>query len=193
MRKLKGKKIKYIFTDQLKINTVIKVLFLTPSIDRILHFEPLSPFSQRLLRILRTVGIIHFRIERVNYHIGQVRNDSGESEYINLNMDVRRICNDIRRNYLCTHPLLAAMKSTWSTAKVLIFFDKIIERQMRFRCMQVMLTEWILKRHLHTTTTDGCLLIEKRKWFKYIKKYGEDRNIRVIAYRWSIFYSVLKF
>ena len=192
MKRFNHKSFEYVFVDKITVSSLFVIGLLGRSIRRVLYFETISPLAKRLIGVLHHFGFFPYRMESIKYHIGQVRNTNGESQYIKINNDIRQICDSIKQDHFYASPLLKAMDSTWAAAKIVVYFDKIIERQIRFGCMQIRLSKWILQNQLDRSSEEGCLFIEKHKWFKYLKLYGEERNVSVIGYRVGLFHYVLR-
>jgi hypothetical protein len=138
---------------------------------------------QRLLKILCRLRLIRVEVRQIDHHIGQVRNHNGESEYVKLLSDARTICSKIKREHLTNNPLIKAMDRVWPTKKVVLYFERFIEQEVKVECLRIGMVEWMLRTQLGTTPAQCTLLIERKIWFSYLEAYARSQRIRLIAYK----------
>lgn len=175
-------RLRMLFVDEVNFPSLLRVWALGHSLQTIWHFEPIAPSWQRLLRVFRRLGLIRAEVRQIDHHIGQVRNDAGESEYVKLLGYARAICSKIKREQLANNPLIRAMGSEWARSKVLLYFERLAEEEVQVECLRIGLVEWMLRTQLHIAPAQCLLLIERRQWFSYLEARARSRGIRLVAY-----------
>ncbi len=130
-------------------------------------------------------------MRRVDYNIGMVRDDDGESRLVQIRMDGLRICNTIVRKELREHPFINGICADWDNDRVLLFLRKSIAGMFVSggvinECKRIALTDWVVKTQLHPRPAQGALLIRRNKWFSYLKEYAQTYPIRLFGYRGGI-------
>ena len=182
-----------LFIDRITFFSLLRLWALSRQFDAIWHFEPLSPHSRRLLGVFRWLGLLHAEIRRINHHIGQVHNQSGDDEaddmeYIKIIGEARTICSRIRREHLSHNPLINAMSSTWSVKRLVLHFEKIAEVEITTELVRISLVGWIFSNR-STKSSETCILVlGKKRWYSYIEPYARSQGIEVISYRnpWNL-------
>jgi hypothetical protein len=178
----KIERLRVLFVDQINVLSLLNILTTGRSYKTIWYFDPTTKFAKLMFHTFRCFGLIRFDLCQIENHIGQVRNRFGESQYIKLLSDVRTICDTIKRKELSQNSLIKKMGSRWKLNKILLYFDKLIEIEMRTECLRIGLIEWMLRTQLHIPPDKSVLLIKRNYWFSYIKRYGNSFGISLIAY-----------
>ena len=175
------------FVDQITLSSLMHLLIHGRSVRSIWHFEPIAPAVQRCLKLLCRVGLIRAEVRQVKYHIGQVRDDAGETVGVELWRSVRGMCSRIKQEQLIRNPLIKAMASEWAIEKILLYFEKLAENDVKRECTRIRLVEWVLRDQLHVDPSQCLLLIEDRQWFSYLEGYACSQGIRLLSYHhWGL-------
>ena len=172
-----------LFVDKITFSSLLRVMVLGRSARTIWYFDPIAPLPQRLLGIFQRLGLIRAKVRQIGYRIGQVRDDDGESEYVKFFGYARSICGKIMREQIELNPLIDKMASEeWQKHKILLYFEKLVEYEVRMECLRIGLIEWILKTQLPISPTPSILLIEHKQWFPYLEEHARSQEIRLAAY-----------
>ena len=179
---------RFLFVDQLNHSSIAQVAFRARSCEIVWHFEPIAPSAQRLLGIFRQLGLIRAEVRRVDHHIGEIRNEAGESQYVRLLDCARAICSKIKREQIGSNPLIEAMGREWATSKVVFYFVKLLELEIQRECLRIGLVEWILQTQLGVTRAQCAVMIERKHWVSELEAHARSRGIRLVTYRqpWNL-------
>ena len=158
------------------------------SLQQVRYFEPMDSITRRWLAVLQRARIVRAEFCQNAYHIGQVRDDTGASRYHQIYRDVLTICARIRKEQIERHPLIREMGVIWDHEKITFHFEKLAELhvpgQIYMEILRICLVEWIV-RSTPEWTFDSCILvIQKKKWFSYLKRYAETKGIHLIGRRY---------
>ncbi len=176
------KHLRILFVDQITFSSLLRVWALGRSLQTIWFFEPIAPSAKRLLRAFRRLGLIRAEARQIDHHIGQVRNEDGGTELHKFHEHARSICSRIKRERFANNPLIKAMGSTWATSKVLLYFDKMVEGEVRTECLRIGLVEWLLRTQMQVDPAESVLVIEKIEWFPYLEEFAQSKGIRLVAW-----------
>jgi len=176
-------RIRFLFVDQLNHSSIAQVAFRARSCEIVWHFEPITPSAQRFLGIFRQLGLIRAEVRRVDHHIGEIRNEAGESQYVRLLDCARAICSKIKREQIGSNPLIEAMGREWATSKVVFYFVKLLEPEVQRECLRIGLVEWILQTQLGVTRAQCAVMIERKHWVSELEAHARSRGIRLVSYR----------
>lgn len=185
--------LRILFVDQITFSSLLRVLALGRSLESIWYFEALAPLSRQWLAIFRKLGLLHAEVRQINLHIGQARKAKGEGEYIKLLKDARAICFTIKREQLANNLLIKTMGSEWDLGKVLFYFEKLVEEEVKLECLRVGLITWMMRNKLNLAPRQSALLIKRIHWFPSLEAYARSKGIRLIGYRSWRFRMVAKF
>jgi len=180
--------LRVLFVDQITLSSLIRVWTLGRSAKTIWHFEPIAPSAQRWLRLFRRFGLVRAQVHQVMYHVGQIRDQSGSSEYAGIYERIRAICNRIKRERIAKDPLTQAIGNDWPVEKVLLYFDRLLEPFIRQECLRIAMVEWMVRAELSLASDQAVLLIKHARWFSYLQVYAQSQHIRLSTYgrSWSL-------
>ena len=165
-------RIRILFVDQITLSSLLNVWSFGRSAETIWHFDPITKSAQRWIQLSRHFGLINTQLRQVEHNLGQVRNDTGENEFARLLSYSRNICRQIRRDQLEPSPLFNAMESIWEREKILLYFEKLAEHEVRMECLRIGLIEWILRTQYPSIPIQCVLLIENKHWLRYIEAHA---------------------
>lgn len=94
-----------LFADEITLPVVLRVAF-QRRLKEILHTEPLGPSIGSLLGFCRRVDLVSAQVAQISYHIGQVRDATGESGAIVALRHARELCRRILQEHLVREPLV---------------------------------------------------------------------------------------
>lgn len=174
---------KVLFVDQVTAWSLLRMCMFGYPLESIWYFEPLSPSAKKWIRLLHYAGVLRARLHRVNYNIGQVRDDRGEPEGIQLINDLRAICSRIRNGQFVDNPLIKAMASQWEMNKVILYFEKFAEKDLRPECLRIRLVRWIIRTQLCVDPSRCILLVRYTHWFPYLETHARSQSIHLRGYR----------
>lgn len=177
-----------LFVDELSLSSLLHLLLHRRSSEAIWHFEPITPSGQRLLGICRFLRLINGKVRQFPHQISDVRDAAGESQVVVLAGYARAIGSKIRAEQVEPDPLIRAMASEWRAEKLLLYFDKLIEKEIQRECFRIGLVKWMLRTHLHVALPESVLLIRRGKWFSYLQAHAWLHGIQLIGYGrlWSL-------
>jgi len=96
------------------------------------------------------------------------------------------VCAHIRRHEIEGHPLIRELSGLWSVPKVEFYFEKLAEHhvpgQVYMECLRIRLTKWICEQQ-DLTFERCCLVIERKKWFVYLKEYAASHRLHLLGVR----------
>jgi hypothetical protein len=170
------------FVDQINFLSLLRLLTLSQRIEQLWYFESISPFSSKALEILQRRKLIRAEVRKVNHHIGQVRDDAGHALRVKLHAEARAICSSIRRARHVNDPLLNTMSTVWAKSRVVLYFDKLTEEEVKKEVFRIGMAKWLLRTNVDSRSTDCVVLIARKKWFSYIEAYARSQGIRLMAY-----------
>ena len=173
---------KVIFVDRFSLGSLFRMLTMYRSCESIYHFEHVSGISGLLLSVFRRFGFTRCRVEKIGNHVGEIRDEKGEGQYVRILANARHIASVISKTEVRENPLIKAMGAVWACDKVAWYFEKVIEQRIRTECLRIGLVLWILRRQIAKPPGDALILIEENPWFYYIEDYARLCGIRVIAY-----------
>ncbi len=171
-----------LFVDQFNFSSLLRVVTLGRAVEMIVYFEDATPPVQRVLPLLQRLGLIRVQGRRIQYHLGQVRNDVGETEFAALHESARALCWTITQEHFSKDALIQAMAFEWAPRKVLLYFNKLLDQEVRTECLRVRLMEWMLRTQLHVPFTDAALLIRRNRWTGYLRRYAGSYGIHLMSY-----------
>ncbi len=171
-----------LFVDKITVLSLLKVLAAKHGVMEVWYFEDINAPLQRLIRLFVRLGLIRAEVRQVEYHVGQILNGGGQSPAIELHNDARDICSKIKTDILSKMPLVKRMESIWSPEKVILFFEKMIEPEVRLECLRIGLVDWIMRTRLGMPNSQCSLLIGHKQWLPYVKAYARQREIRLLSY-----------
>jgi hypothetical protein len=192
IKKKQKEKISILFTDEISIISFFRILKYRNTLKEVWYFDPINFLVLQIIRIFVYFRLISAKFIQNNFHINQVRNESGRNEYNNLYNDGREICRIIRKTEFERHPLINAMHSEWNISKVLLYFENKVEREINVECLRIGLVRWIVKTQLKCDLNQCVLLIRRNSWFKYLKRYSESNQIHLIGYGYVNTFSTQK-
>ncbi len=178
--------LKIVFIDHITLISLLKVMLYYRTCTKIVHFEPISGFLNRIISVVTKMGLLRVQLHKVDYHVGHIKDNKGESLTQQLFSDARDICAEIKKNNLLSSSLINAMGKVWDRKKIVLYFEKIIEMQMIRECMRIRLAEWMLRTQFDNCHEKSVVLIEKNRWFSYLEKYAAKYKIRLVHYDRSI-------
>ena len=187
------KKIKKIlFIDTITYSSLMHILKYNHSIESIWYFEIMTPHAQQILRVFRVLRLIRADVYRIDRHVGEIRNADGECEFSKIKFDSYRICKQIKREMIIQEPLIKSMKSEWDIAKAALYIERILASselngEMKTVCLRIGLVEWMMRLQLRIEPTRCVLLIKKTPWYSYLIDFASTYNVKLDAYRPSIF------
>jgi hypothetical protein len=183
-----------LFVDQIGFVSLLYIFPLSSSLKEIWYFEPISPFFQRLLERIQKIGLVTINIYRVNYNISRIRDNAGRNEFGNIRHSILELCKRIKEEKLVGQPLIKEMGQDWSSSKLLLHFGQLIEKEVNEECLRINLIKWIVQTQLSGDLPHYSVLIKRRQWFSYIKKYADSEGIILRAYTyWNPFDFFSKF
>lgn len=112
-----------------------------------------------------------------------VRDAQGQSGYIPLLRDARNLCAAIREERLRTHPLITAMARIWDRDRVVLYFEKLIELELKRECLRIGLASWMMHGTLSHAPSLGVLVVERTPWFSSLAEYAHRHGVRLVGYR----------
>lgn len=174
---------KVIFVDRFCLSSLFRTLRTAHSCESVYHFDCASGTSRLLLSVMRRIGYMHFRVEKINGHVGQIKNENGEGQYVRLLTDARSIVSTIAKTEVRENPLIKAIGGVWASDKVAWHFEKEIEHQIQMECLRIGLVLWLLRTKIGKASSEALILIERNPWLSYIEDYARLRGIRLIEYR----------
>jgi hypothetical protein len=180
---MKNEGLKILFIDRITFFSLLRIWAFRHSLQTIYYFDSLEPPAKRLISLFQRFGLLRVEARQIEHHIGEVRDETGGLELINLRDYARSICSKIRREQLTNNPLIEAMASVWPTNKILLYFEKLAEQEVGVECLRIGLVKWILENKLHLSSKESLLLVQRRKWFSYLEAHAVSRGIRLMAYR----------
>lgn len=172
-----------LFIDKIVFASLLRIIVIGRSIELIQYFEPLEISAKRWLYIFRKFGLIRAEIRQIEHHIGHVRNEADNTDIVRLRGYAWSICVKIRQEQLVENPLIKVMGKEWSIGKILLYFVKLVESDVRTECLRIGLVEWILKTKLTNASSQCFLLIERGQWHSYLESHAQSQGIHLIAYR----------
>jgi len=171
-----------LFVEKITPFSLLRLLAFGRSLTSILYFDPPTAGALRMLRLLQAAGLIPDAVRQVDCHIGQIRNGSGASEFGNILGRAREICRKIRKERLEKDPLIREMASFWAKDKVLLYFDKMVERDVNAECLRMALVQWILTQEFGTPGSQPYLLLQRKHWLPDLHEEARSQGIRLITY-----------
>ncbi|MCG8375256.1 MAG: hypothetical protein MI702_02110, partial [Chlorobiales bacterium] len=179
--------LKMLFIDEISLLSLLRICLLIPSPETVIYFEPLAESREKMLRAFQALRLIPKTVRQNTDYIGLVRNGTKEGMFLRLIADGRGICKRIRKNHTANHPLIKAVGSFWDSRKVQLFFDKIIEGrhvsgEVTRECIRIGLTRWVICHRLNVSNSSCALMIQRKKWFPYIREYALQNDLVLMSY-----------
>ena len=174
---------KVIFVDKFCLSSLFRMLRTFRSCEFIYHFEHASRTSEVLLNLMLRLGFMRCRLETIDNHVGQIKDEEGESQYIRLLVDARSIVSGVAKAEVRENPLIELMDALWASDKVGWYCEKDIEQEIRTECLRIGLVLWLLRTQIAKPPGDALLLIERNPWLPYLEEYARLHGIRLVGYR----------
>ena len=171
-----------VFIDWVGLPALIRVVGLGRSVRWIYHFEPMPAFTGRLVGLLQRCGVIRGEFRRVDHHVGQIRNDKGETKYHELWSSVRSVCEEIKGNQIVRDPLIHLMEGRWNGGKVALHLERIVEHYLRDECFRVHLVIWIVNSRLNIPIQQAILMVRRTRWVRYVASHASSFGLRLVSY-----------
>ncbi len=119
------------FVDKVCLASLLRLISLGDPGRTVWHFEAMDSSARRWIKLLRRLGKVRCEFRQIEHYVGQVKDEAGNSEYVDLLNEARTISSTIRKDELIGNPLIRAMGAEWSIKKVLWFFEKRIEEKLQ--------------------------------------------------------------
>ncbi len=184
------RRIQTIFIDEVSVISVVYLIFYYRSAAYVWHFHPISRNLSLLIYILRTIQLIRAEFQQVTNHVGQIKDTNGEWRLNDIYHEIGNMSRTIIEQHIEKNTLVEFFYHLWEKNKVLMYFDKLFEKELKFECMRISLSEWILRTKIPGTNKSGLVLIKKKKWFPYIESYGLEKGLQVDGYGSSGFWLI---
>lgn len=172
-----------VFVDKVTLFSVFRIWWMLGVVRKVWHFERMGWLLDRLFEGLSRLGLLCAEFRQIEHHVGQVRNEVEESEYVQLLSDARAIVARIRKEQLLENPVIKVMSREWETKKVVWYFGKRAEQEVRMECLRIGLVQWILGSQLKVDPAQCALLVERKQWLPYLMEYAQSRGIELVSYR----------
>lgn len=189
------------YIDRLSLFSLIALILLRRKYSHIIYFN-LSSTIRRILEILLWFRVIKVKPELIEFHLAEVRDESGEYQYMKIMEDILFICKKIKEGELRCENFLRAMGKYFSTCrtvdrnfeKLLLYYEKIISDEIQEVVSFVNVAVWHAREQFnkHNQKQGVIFFLEKNLWSKYIIQYADRFNIKLIEYRTPIKYIYLK-
>ena len=173
---------KVVFVDQLTFLALIRLMRLARFAEVIWYFDATGALVGDILRFLRWARLVRGEIRKVEYNIGQLLNEAGDSELFRIRDAATSISRKIKDEQLVSNPLINAMEPEWSAGKVLLHFDKLIEPEAVLECRRIGLVDWMLRTKLNVPANQCALIVGRKQWFSYLEEFARVHDIRLIGY-----------
>jgi len=175
-----------VFVDQITFLSLFRIVLL-PEIDTVWFFEPISPMINPLVSILKKFRILPHKFYHIEYNVSHIKNESGESAFLQLFDNSREICLKIRKEYFDNNSIILSMSSEWSYNKTILFIEKIIEANLSLEYLRIGMVQWIMKEKLHMPMSQALLIIGRQPWAPYIKQYADNKiSLKFYGYRLNV-------
>ena len=169
--------------DRLCPASLLRILLLGRSAGAIWHFDPATPAARWMVRWLLRLGLLRAEVKQVDCDLGQVRDDTGKFEWDRLWAYIRDTGARIKAERINTDPLIRKAASTWDPAKISIYFEKKVERELRDECYRFGLVEWMARNRLAADPGDCVLVLKRWQWYSYIRDLARSRGVATASYR----------
>ena len=114
----------YIFIDKLTIQSLTQIFLISKSTKKVFYFDAISKPCYIILDILRKTKVSKIEIHHVKNHIGHIKDDKGQNDYIRIIEDVTRVCLNIKSNILINEAIISEISEYWDKRKIELYFIK---------------------------------------------------------------------
>ena len=171
-----------LFIEKITIIALLRIALIGRSFSLILYFDKASPMQLKMLELFRKIDLLRGGASQLTYHIGDIRNSTGESEYGKILERAKEICRLIRLEKLEQDPILDTMKSAWTKDKILLYFDRIVESEITSECLRLGLIRWLIKNKMNLPDAEVFLLIEYKHWLSYLEEEARIQDIHLMTF-----------
>jgi hypothetical protein len=171
-----------IFVDQINFSSLFLIVFLYHSKKTIFHFDPISMFFGRVLKMLQIFRILPMNVIKVKSNVGQIRNQEGSNGFADIRHSILSICDRITNEHLLPNPLIQGLKKKWELNKLLLFFKQKAEKEIHEECFRVGLIKWIVRTQHSEDLRQCAVLIKHRKWLSHVKEYADSEELFLLGY-----------
>lgn len=168
------------FVDRLCLGSLVWLLLFGRGFSSVRFFDPLTPFQQRLYRLLRRLGWCTATWTVVDAHIGQIPPEDGEisrqvaeAAAVEMSIRIREELKHVR--------LLSAFGDMWPLDHLLLYLLKPVELELTHECRRILLCQW-LNRHGGENRRPGVLLLKRHHWASHLAEFAGGRGIRLRQY-----------
>ncbi len=176
-------KTQILFVDCLTARSLAWIVLRGRRLETIWYFEPLSRTMQRAVCLCSKLGLIRACVQPVTYQVSQMRDATGACTYTTLVDEARVLYTTIRRVQLVSHPVIQAMGSLWDPRKVVLYLERLAERELTRECLRIGLVMWIVTHVCQRPLSQAVLLVQRGFLFTELQTYAHAKQVRLVGYR----------
>lgn len=172
---------KIFLLDRLSWHSLVSLLKLRLYCSHIFYYRA-SNFSRFCAGVLARLGFLKTVPRPFSFSLSDARDSEGNLVFFSANEHIRSICSGIKSAELKGNRLLRRWSGIFGEDELLLFFEKIISRQLY---EPVVVTQAFL-RHLRSVMrlSDASVVFFRRKdlWSGYLREYAKSLNVETSDY-----------
>ena len=173
-----------VFVDRLTVASLLSLIWPARHAAAIWYFDPMAPSVRILVGLLRRLRIVRAEVRQNDHPVGEIRDDTGKSQFFDvLWSHLRDTTLKIRDKQISPNPLIRRMGSYWDLDKLVLHFERRIEREIKEESYRVDLVAWVLRSRMHLDPTQALIMIERGRWFPFFVELAGSEGIPVAFYR----------
>lgn len=171
-----------IYIDTLSLSSLLGIVFSRKEQSRIYYFNK-SSWADCSVDLLIKLNLLKDRPLLMDFRLADIRDDTGESQWVSIYRDVSTICAEISDKEFAQSSFLKKTGRCFEPRKLLLFFEKTVSTIVNDKVIFLHAAHWHAKQSPDAAAGPMLFFIEKDIWSKYIAAYASRIGITVVEYR----------
>jgi len=146
-------------------------------------YESASAIGKKLLTFFAGLKLISPNPQRFECRLSDIRDQHGVSSLPSINNDSATLCLEVGREKFKKNDFLKSFDGIFDPEKLNHYFEKSIAGQVYNSCVFIYAVKWHLQALLALSDSSPVVILEKKMWSEYLRRYGQRRHgIHIISY-----------
>jgi hypothetical protein len=143
----------------------------------VFYFEKPAPYFLGVIRIFQRFGLVPSSFQKVENHIGDVRDAAGHSTLFQSQESVANCVRVISCDRVLTTVFIRRLDTLWNPKLITVLFEQSIERKIRPEVFRVDLCRWLAHEDNGGSHKLTVLYISSEKFCAVLQKYALEQGL----------------
>ena len=143
----------------------------------VFYFEKPAPYFLRVIRIFQRFGLFPTSFQKVDNHIGDVRDAAGHSTIFQSQESVANCVRVISCDRASTTVFIRRLDTLWNPKLLTVLFEQSIERKIRPEVFRVDLCRWLAHENNGGSRELTALYISSENFCAVLQKYALEQGL----------------